>query len=284
MITSPCTGVCTMDPETGWCAGCARTRDEIAGWGTRSPDARAAVWAALPERLDRLGVTLRRPDWDEESIRETVLDRLRHGAGHWALAGCGGFAQARLHDTDAEAEGAMVSACDGDSALKLRINKHVRAFRCADPGRAGDALIVSVLRTRLADERRTALTELGPDEKAILPSGRGAILFDLGVESEAARFMLRSADPALVAALRRLEGAPWRAALAEAAEALDAAPPTRVVQSFGGRLETDAPLMRDGPFPAALARSLEDLREAPAPLDPGAANAPVAIHRAEPAA
>jgi uncharacterized protein len=29
---SPCIGVCIMDPATGFCLGCARTIEEIAGW------------------------------------------------------------------------------------------------------------------------------------------------------------------------------------------------------------------------------------------------------------
>lgn len=48
---SPCTLVCTMDGKTGWCYGCGRTIDEIAGWSMLSFDARRAVRAALPARM-----------------------------------------------------------------------------------------------------------------------------------------------------------------------------------------------------------------------------------------
>lgn len=48
---SPCTLVCTMDGKTGWCYGCGRTIDEIAGWTTLSFDARRAVRAQLPARM-----------------------------------------------------------------------------------------------------------------------------------------------------------------------------------------------------------------------------------------
>ena len=49
-IPSPCTSVCTIDPATGWCAGCLRTIDEIAAWGGLDDRAKSAVWKVLPER------------------------------------------------------------------------------------------------------------------------------------------------------------------------------------------------------------------------------------------
>jgi predicted Fe-S protein YdhL (DUF1289 family) len=39
-----------MDAATGWCEGCSRTIDEIAGWSGMNDDERRAVWAALPRR------------------------------------------------------------------------------------------------------------------------------------------------------------------------------------------------------------------------------------------
>ncbi|HYP33901.1 MAG TPA: DUF1289 domain-containing protein [Burkholderiaceae bacterium] len=50
MVPSPCTSVCTIDPATGWCAGCLRTIDEIAAWGSLDDRAKSAVWKVLPER------------------------------------------------------------------------------------------------------------------------------------------------------------------------------------------------------------------------------------------
>jgi hypothetical protein len=49
-IPSPCTSVCTIDPATGWCAGCLRTIDEIAAWGSLDGAAKRAVWKRLPAR------------------------------------------------------------------------------------------------------------------------------------------------------------------------------------------------------------------------------------------
>jgi len=49
-IASPCTSVCTIDPATGWCAGCLRTIDEIASWGSLDDRDRRAIWKLLPRR------------------------------------------------------------------------------------------------------------------------------------------------------------------------------------------------------------------------------------------
>jgi predicted Fe-S protein YdhL (DUF1289 family) len=49
-LVSPCIGVCIIDPESGFCRGCARTIGEIAGWLNFSPDERQRIVAALPAR------------------------------------------------------------------------------------------------------------------------------------------------------------------------------------------------------------------------------------------
>lgn len=52
VIASPCTNVCSIDPATGYCEGCARTLDEIARWTMMAPAERAAIMAELPARHD----------------------------------------------------------------------------------------------------------------------------------------------------------------------------------------------------------------------------------------
>jgi predicted Fe-S protein YdhL (DUF1289 family) len=50
---SPCNKVCVIDPASGFCRGCRRTLDEIAAWGSLTPEAHRGILAQLPER--RLG-------------------------------------------------------------------------------------------------------------------------------------------------------------------------------------------------------------------------------------
>lgn len=51
---SPCVKVCVVHPRARICIGCHRTIEEIAAWGRMSPEERAAVRAALPERAGLL--------------------------------------------------------------------------------------------------------------------------------------------------------------------------------------------------------------------------------------
>jgi len=50
MIESPCIKVCTMDPGSGRCDGCARTLDEIARWTGMSAAERNRIMRELPLR------------------------------------------------------------------------------------------------------------------------------------------------------------------------------------------------------------------------------------------
>ena len=49
-LASPCIGVCTIAPTTGFCRGCFRTIDEIARWRAMDERERALVLAACDGR------------------------------------------------------------------------------------------------------------------------------------------------------------------------------------------------------------------------------------------
>jgi hypothetical protein len=53
VVASPCVGVCVIDGD-GWCEGCGRTLDEIAGWLSMGAAAREIVSAELPTRRRRI--------------------------------------------------------------------------------------------------------------------------------------------------------------------------------------------------------------------------------------
>ena len=53
-VPSPCTNVCRMSPDTGWCEGCQRTIDEITRWSRTTDDDRRSILAALAERREWL--------------------------------------------------------------------------------------------------------------------------------------------------------------------------------------------------------------------------------------
>jgi uncharacterized protein len=53
-IQTPCTKVCTIDPDSLLCIGCGRTLDEIAQWSALTAAERARLMAQLPRRIAQL--------------------------------------------------------------------------------------------------------------------------------------------------------------------------------------------------------------------------------------
>lgn len=53
-VESPCVKICVVEPETGFCIGCGRTRMEIGGWLGMSPEDRRSIMSTLPERVATL--------------------------------------------------------------------------------------------------------------------------------------------------------------------------------------------------------------------------------------
>jgi len=51
-MISPCTLICSIDMTTGFCVGCGRTGNEIAGWTGFTDDERIQLLDLLPTRLD----------------------------------------------------------------------------------------------------------------------------------------------------------------------------------------------------------------------------------------
>lgn len=50
-VESPCVGVCRMDPKADVCAGCFRTREEIASWSGMTNEQRTQLNIVLAQRL-----------------------------------------------------------------------------------------------------------------------------------------------------------------------------------------------------------------------------------------
>ncbi|MCB5200936.1 DUF1289 domain-containing protein [Neorhizobium sp. T786] len=66
-MISPCILVCSIDDRTGYCFGCGRTRDEIAGWMEYADSERRQIIDILPGRLDLI---------ERKPRRETKRQRL----------------------------------------------------------------------------------------------------------------------------------------------------------------------------------------------------------------
>ncbi|MBY2920598.1 DUF1289 domain-containing protein [Rhizobium leguminosarum] len=50
-MQTPCIHVCSLEPATGFCAGCGRTLQEIGSWMSYSDTERRRIMALLPARL-----------------------------------------------------------------------------------------------------------------------------------------------------------------------------------------------------------------------------------------
>jgi uncharacterized protein len=59
-IETPCIKVCVIEPETGFCIGCGRTRMEIGNWLGITPAERKTIMDGLSERVDTLTLRKRR--------------------------------------------------------------------------------------------------------------------------------------------------------------------------------------------------------------------------------
>jgi predicted Fe-S protein YdhL (DUF1289 family) len=50
IVPSPCINWCDINPENGYCRGCYRTLNEIAGWSALSNTEKLAIWGELKVR------------------------------------------------------------------------------------------------------------------------------------------------------------------------------------------------------------------------------------------
>ena len=71
-MISPCILVCSIDDKTGYCFGCGRTREEIAGWMDYSDAERRQLMDSLPARLETVERKPRRETRRRRLTRENM--------------------------------------------------------------------------------------------------------------------------------------------------------------------------------------------------------------------
>jgi predicted Fe-S protein YdhL (DUF1289 family) len=58
-LETPCVNVCVIEADTGLCAGCARTLDEISRWARMTDEERQRIMLSLADRRRaRLGAEM----------------------------------------------------------------------------------------------------------------------------------------------------------------------------------------------------------------------------------
>jgi predicted Fe-S protein YdhL (DUF1289 family) len=73
-MQSPCENICVIEPDSGYCIGCGRTREEIAGWIAMSPEMRSSVMDTLSDRLATLTLNKRRKGGHRARKRSLPVD------------------------------------------------------------------------------------------------------------------------------------------------------------------------------------------------------------------
>ncbi|MEM8958837.1 MAG: DUF1289 domain-containing protein [Pseudomonadota bacterium] len=250
VLVSPCTGICRMDAETGWCLGCARTTQEIADWGGARPEWRRDIWSAIPDRMSRLGIACRRLPWSTEEIRSFVRTSLEQGTGTWVMGVVGAVAEftpAPGMRAESRTMGATVTAETNNGAIALRIDDGVRAlcFDAPDSPAKRERIVLAVKReTRRLPVAKT-ITRLGADISPLIRNDAGS-LFDLGLGRKEARFCLRCAAGDAHNALLAATGTALEDCLPQIAPVLLRESPTRVVDTALGRIEVQGTIPPPG--------------------------------------
>jgi hypothetical protein len=211
---------------------------------------------------------------------ELVAARLADPRNAWSLGGSGALAEfMRAADEPCERDKLQAVTARGSIRVEARGELGALAYEVpsAQTGLWHHGVLFSLPAAAAVLPARTVVTELGLDLEAIRAEDRAAVLFDLGLGSAAFAFCVRTADTALLAALRRAAGNGFLAAGPALGAALVAASPHRVAISRAARIEVYQPIAAaggatpEGPHTHLLPRFLRPGRAVSAniPLAPG---------------
>ncbi len=172
-------------------------------------------------------------------LRELVARHLRSAKSSWSIGAFGAIAEFHRGPPEA-ADAREFEVVTAGGAIAVRLNEHCRAFAYellsarSDLWLHGVALCLPESQGRMTGNAR--VTELGADREALRPEDRDCTLFDLGLGLANCDFCVRTADPAVLAALRAAGDVPLLAN-APLFEFLAQRSPHRVMLSRLGRIE-----------------------------------------------
>lgn len=238
---SPCVGVCIIDDERELCTGCARTVDEIAVWVSASDDFREAVWADLPARAAATGLSIRRLDWREARLLDE-LERLFDEASGTFVVGVYGAVGEVMRDPNepyqAHRETTSLTLATARAAIRVEAAPYLTAIEIGRAERP-PLIALAVPEGRAPAPGPSALTDLGPDDAALLPSDSGGHRFDVGLGRGAGRFTMRCSE-ALTNEIVPHCGTAWPDCLCLIGASVLAESPVRVIEAPCVRAEVDA--------------------------------------------
>ena len=209
-----------------------------------------------------------------EATRELLQLQISNPDTQWSLGTFGAIAEFSRDQGEPvrlDHSGETVSATTSRGAIVLKADAATRAFASEGLTKTGWSQRVSLCLPKDACgmNRRTGLTEIGPDHDAPREQDRHSILFDLGFGALHADFCIR-ADQSLAGQLRNLAGREVFEAGNPAMRIIFEAQPHRVFISRLGRIEVYQPIpppsgkRPEGPHTHVLPRLLKNRRTHPA--------------------
>ncbi len=150
-----------------------------------------------------------------DRIMEVLGEQVARPATGWSCGSFGAIIEFR-HDRGEELRLTVsddkVHVATGRGGLSVSRHPAMQAIAYEVPSSQADgwmqAVAICLPEEIGAMNGRTVLTEIGPDDEALRPEDRGAILFDLGLDLIQADFCIRTASPELIAILRGACGRP----------------------------------------------------------------------------
>ena len=207
---------------------------------------------------------------NNNEIRDVLRDHLRDATSSFSIGSFGAIAE---YHRDADEplsldESQTLTIATERGALRIDLVEGVTPLAYETLSRRADCwqqgVVFCLPKAEAASQQRTSLTELGPDEGAMRPADRGAILFDMGLGARNVDFCIRTADKALLAALREACGRSVVEPGNSIMGAIIAASPHRIALSRLGRAEVFQAIGREktpeGPHTHVLPKFLKSGR------------------------
>ena len=148
---------------------------------------------------------------DTPSLLDFIGGQIDDPDAQWSLGTFGAIAEFS-RDPDEQAEivrgetSVRVVTARGGIRIDARPDVRLVAFETVTTQAWSQRVALCLPERAAAMGQRAALTEIGADRQPLREQDRGAVLFDLGLDALQVDACVRTADPALVAALREYAG------------------------------------------------------------------------------
>ncbi|MEM7208688.1 MAG: hypothetical protein AAF434_12755 [Pseudomonadota bacterium] len=175
-------------------------------------------------------------------LTDVVREQLSNPLSGWSMGSFGAIAEFHHVEGDPPASASSDLSCVTDrGGIRLAALEDAQPIAyetlSAKPHLWGQSVALCLETTAAAMNKRTVLTELGPDDAALRVEDEGGVLFDMGLGQAQVDFCIRTMDSTLIEALRAVEGRSLFEAGNPAMGAILSAHPHRVALTRLGRVE-----------------------------------------------